>query len=129
VSQILIVDDEADIRRLVRLTLQGPDCELREAASGDAALALLAVSVPDIILLDVMMPGGHDGLAVCRLIRADPRLAATRVIMLTARGQRDDIQRGLAAGADHYLVKPFSPLALLDVVRQPARAHTQPSST
>jgi DNA-binding response OmpR family regulator len=109
---ILVVDDESDIRGLVRLALQNDGTEIIEAASADEALAVLAAHVPDIVLLDVMMPGQLDGFALCRHIRSDPRLDATRVVMLTARGQRDDIQRGLAAGADHYLVKPFSPLAL-----------------
>lgn len=116
-SRILVVDDESDVRSLVRLTLNGPGTQIIEAASGDEALTLLNDTALDVVLLDIMMPGAHDGLAVCRRIKSDPKMAKTRVILLTAKGQRADIQRGIEAGADHYLVKPFSPLALLDIMR------------
>jgi CheY-like chemotaxis protein len=113
-KKILIVDDHADIRRLIRMTLEFDSYEIHEAADGEAALAAVASMQPDLVLLDVMMPGAIDGLAVCRHIRASPALAATRVMLLSARGQARDREAGLQAGADSYLVKPFSPLQLID---------------
>ena len=70
------------------------------------------------MLLDVMMPGSMDGLQVCAKIKSDPALRDIRIIMLTARGQKTDIEAGMAAGADAYLIKPFSPLELMDRVEQ-----------
>jgi DNA-binding response OmpR family regulator len=116
-KKILIVDDHADIRRLIRMTLEFEDYEVREAADGDAALALAQEFQPDLVLLDVMMPGAINGLEVCRRLRAD-RAAGSgpRVIMLSARGQASDREAGLQAGADTYLVKPFSPLQLISCI-------------
>ncbi len=115
---ILIVDDHADIRRLVRMTLEFEDYEIFEAANGDEALSFLAGRRADVVLLDVMMPGSANGLDVCRHIRAQPELAGVRVLLLSARGQASDREAGLQAGADTYLVKPFSPLQLIDCLRQ-----------
>jgi len=113
---VLIVDDEPAILELVRFTLEDTHIRILEAADGAAALALARAERPDIVLLDVRL--GHlDGIEVCRRIRLDPELAATRIVMLTAADQESDRARGLAAGADEYLSKPFSPLALLALVR------------
>lgn len=113
---ILIVDDHADIRRLLRLTLEFEDCEIREAADGSTALQMAAERLPELVLLDVMMPGGLSGMDVCRELRARRASAPLRIIMLSARGQASDREAGLAAGADLYLVKPFSPLQLIDCI-------------
>ena len=115
---ILIVDDHADIRRLVRMTLEFEDYEIFEAANGEEALAFLAGRRADVVLLDVMMPGDVDGLGVCRHIRSRPDLAGVRVLLLSARGQARDREAGMLAGADAYLVKPFSPLQLIDFLHQ-----------
>jgi DNA-binding response OmpR family regulator len=111
---ILIVDDHADIRRLIRMTLEFEDYKIYEAADGDAALSFTATIRPDVILLDVMMPGAIDGLEVCRRIKATPALSGVQVILLSARGQARDREAGLQAGADAYLIKPFSPLQLIE---------------
>lgn len=111
---ILIVDDHADIRRLIRMTLEFEDFNIHEVGDGDAALGLAATTRPDVVLLDVMMPGAIDGLEVCRRMKADPALAGTQVILLSARGQARDREAGQQAGADAYLVKPFSPLELIE---------------
>jgi len=113
-KKILIVDDHADIRRLIRLTLEFERYDIVEAADGPSALELAASTRPDVVLLDVMMPGDVDGLEVCRRIKADVALGGAKVIMLSARGQARDREAGLQAGADAYLVKPFSPLQLID---------------
>ncbi len=117
--KILIVDDHADIRRLIRMTLEFEDYEIREAADGDAALQAAAEMQPDLVLLDVMMPGSVNGLEVCRRLRsAAAPGSGPRVIMLSARGQASDREAGLQAGADTYLVKPFSPLQLISCIAE-----------
>lgn len=110
-SKILLVDDHADIRRLMRITL-GKTFEIFEAEDGVGALQVARAERPDLIVLDVMMPGELDGLQVLDAIRADAQLRKTRVIMVTARGQVRDTEIGMARGADAYFVKPFSPLQL-----------------
>ena len=115
-QRILIVDDQPDIRRLVRMTLELTDSELHEAVDSADALAAVHALQPDLVLLDVMMPGAFDGYQVCARIKQDPALARTRVVLLTARGQAGDIEAGRAVGADGYLIKPFSPLELIEQV-------------
>jgi len=113
---ILVVDDEPPILELVRFTLEDEQIRVLEAGDGLQALETALAVRPDLILLDVQMPR-LDGLEVCRRLRADASLAGTRIVMLTAAGQDADRARGLAAGADEYLTKPFSPLALFTLVR------------
>ncbi|MCU0756712.1 MAG: response regulator [Xanthomonadales bacterium] len=116
--RILIVEDSDSLRKLVRLTLDMGRYELHEAETGDAAWASLPRLQPQLVILDVMMPGTLDGFALCRRIKADPALATTRVVLLTARSQQADLATGAGVGADAYLVKPFSPLQLIETVRQ-----------
>ncbi len=113
--KILIVEDHADIRRLIRMTLEFEPVEIHEAPDAPAGLQAAQALRPDLVLLDVMMPGGMDGLDLCRALRADPALADVPVVVLSARGQASDLQAALAAGASAYLVKPFSPMQLLDL--------------
>ena len=114
--RIMIVDDDPEIRTLVAVTL-GDSHTILEAADGVEALHLAREETFDLVLLDVMMPG-MDGLEACRQLKGDPLTMNTPVIMLTARGTREDLERGREAGADDYFVKPFSPIALLDKVAQ-----------
>ncbi len=115
-KKVLVVEDHADIRRLIRMTLEFEACEVHEANNGASGWAEAQALRPDVILLDVMMPGELDGLDVCRLVKADPALAHTRVVMLSARGTAADVERGQQAGADAYMIKPFSPLQLIRVI-------------
>ncbi len=115
-TRVLIVDDQPDIRRLIRMTLEDEPFELQEAADGEQALAAVLAWRPDLILLDVMMPGRFDGLQVCASVRADPGSADIRVVLLSARADGQDRDAGHAAGADEYLTKPFSPLQLLETI-------------
>lgn len=115
---VLVVDDQADIRKLVRMTLAISDAEVYEADSGESSLKMTTSLRPHVVLMDVMMPGEIDGYEACRRIKDDPNLTETAVVILTARGQQSDLEAGEAAGADAYLVKPFSPLQLLDTVNQ-----------
>ncbi len=117
-AKILLVEDHADIRRLVRMTLEFEPFEIHEAADSAQGLALAKRLQPDLILLDVMMPGALNGIDLCRQLKADAQLAATPVLMLSARGQAADREAGLQAGAAAYLVKPFSPIALLNQVSE-----------
>jgi CheY-like chemotaxis protein len=109
---VLIADDEPSMRLLVRATIESDQYTVVEAADGDEAWALIQQHKPSVVLLDVQMPG-RSGLEVLAKIRSDPSLAATRVIMLTAKALKADVEVGLTAGADLYLTKPFSPLDLL----------------
>ena len=113
---ILVVDDIAQ-NLDVLATVLGTEYDVRMAKNGKAALAAARqLPTPQLILLDVMMPGRHDGLQVCASVRADPALADTRVVLLSARADGGDRAAGQAAGADEYLTKPFSPLQLLETI-------------
>jgi CheY-like chemotaxis protein len=114
---VLIADDESSIRLLVHATIESDDYTVVEATDGAQAWALAQQLKPSLVLLDVQMPG-QSGLEVLRSIKADPRLKATRVILLTSKAQERDIEVGLIAGADFYLTKPFSPLDLLTRVEE-----------
>ncbi len=117
ILKALIVDDQPDIRKLILMTMESEDFELHQAENGEDAWQLAQSLRPAIILLDVMMPGALDGYQVCEKVKNDPTLQTmTKVILLTARGQRTDIERGQSVGCDAYLVKPFSPIELLDTV-------------
>jgi CheY-like chemotaxis protein len=117
-KRVLIVEDQADIRKLIRMTLEFEPYEIHEAADGVEGLRLANAIHPDLILLDVMMPGELDGLQVCAKVRANPLLQGTRVVLLTARGQIRDRDAGQQAGADEYLIKPFSPLQLIETIER-----------
>jgi CheY-like chemotaxis protein len=114
---VVIADDESSMRLLVHATIESDDYNVLEASDGTEAWAMVKEHRPALVLLDVQMPG-RSGLDVLRLIKADPTLEATRVILLTAKAQEADIEEGLIAGADFYLTKPFSPLDLLTRVEE-----------
>jgi DNA-binding response OmpR family regulator len=114
---VLIADDEPSVVELVRVTLEDPRVRVVPAPDGESALALAAAFGPALVLLDVQLPD-LSGFEVCRRLRRDPRLARTKIVMLTAAAQADDVARGFAAGATHYLTKPFSPVRLLGLVEQ-----------
>jgi DNA-binding response OmpR family regulator len=112
---ILIADDEPNIVELVRVTLEDERIRVVEALDGETALGLAETHRPDLVLLDVNLPD-MSGLEICAQLRRDARFAPMRIVMLTAAAQDDDVARGLAAGADHYLTKPFSPVRLLGLI-------------
>ena len=111
--RILVVDDQQDLRLLIRLSLRTLG-EVAQAASAESALALLHDNAPDLLILDVWLGQGISGLELCRCIKDDPRTAGVKIMLLSACGQQSDIAAGLAAGADHYMVKPFSPETLYE---------------
>ncbi|MCW2521720.1 MAG: response regulator receiver [Frankiales bacterium] len=113
---VLLAEDDRDIRELISLKLTGAGFTVVAVSDGAAALAAAAESVPDLALLDVMMPF-RSGLEVTRALRADPRTADVPVILLTARSQEFDVESGFVLGANDYIVKPFSPRELVERVR------------
>lgn len=116
-AKILIVEDDATIRTLLEMALMGAGFkEVKSAARGDDGLSEAKRWKPDLVLLDLMLPG-LDGFTVARRIRETDGLSATRIIMLTARTQNEDVVRGLEAGADDYVTKPFDRKVLLARVR------------
>lgn len=127
-TTVLVVDDEPNILQLVRITLEGTRVRVLEAADGTSGLEQALATRPDLILLDVDLPD-VNGLDVCRRLKAEAALAQTRIVMLTAAAQQDDVARGFAAGADQYLTKPFSPVRLLSLVEHlvPAANPWQPA--
>ena len=115
-KRVLIVEDQTDIRKLIRMTLEFEDYIIHEACDGASGLNLARSERPDIMLLDVMMPGEMDGLQVCQALKKDPATRDIKVVLLTARGQARDREAGQLSGANEYLVKPFSPLQLIDTI-------------
>ncbi len=119
--KILIVDDDVTILRLLRRLL-GQEYALAEATSAEQALAMLARTAPDMVMLDIMLPG-IDGYEACRRIRSSPGGRAIQVLMISARSSRGEQVRAYAAGADDYVVKPFDPYELYSRVRLHFRLH------
>ena len=113
--RVLIVDDDPLIRDLVRAVLEDASYDLDEASSGEEALRVAARRPPDVVLLDVMMPG-LNGFEVAERMKHDDKTSDAVVIMLTAKDAPEDRRRGMDAGADVYFTKPFSPLELLTTI-------------
>jgi len=122
---ILVVDDEQDIRELIRYNLAKEGYRVECVASGEEALRRVRSVAPDLILLDLMLPGA-DGLEICRRLKAERRTAGLPVLMLTAKGEDADVVTGLELGADDYVVKPFSPRVLLARIRAVLRRREEP---
>jgi DNA-binding response OmpR family regulator len=121
--RVLVADDEDDIRALVGVAVRRAGCVLVAAvADGEAALISARTELPDLVVLDVSMPG-RTGLDVCAELRQDPGTAGIRVLLLSAGASPDDVARGLAAGADAYLPKPFSVADLVAEIRGLATGH------
>jgi len=115
-ERILVVEDDDDILQLLKYNLTKEGYRVTGVASGEEAVKAVALSVPDLILLDLMLPG-MDGLEVCRLLKRADRSGNIPIIMLTAKGEEADIVTGLELGADDYITKPFSPRVVLARVR------------
>jgi DNA-binding response OmpR family regulator len=115
-AKILIAEDEPDIRELVAFMLRFAGYEVLAASNGEEAVQAATREIPDLVLMDVRMPRmtGYDA---CRLMKANPDLRDVPVVFLSAKGQESEIQSGLEAGAEEYLLKPFSPDELTNRVR------------
>lgn len=110
--KLLIADDEPGIRSLVRMTLEHDSYEILEASDGNEAVEMARRHLPELLLLDVEMPG-LSGFEVCRMLKGDSATSGITVVMLTARAQESDLESGTDSGADAYFTKPFSPVALM----------------
>lgn len=116
-EHILLVDDDADIRTIARMTLEAVgNMQVTAVSSANAALEALQGDLPDLVLLDVMMPG-TDGTSLLEIMRADPRLAPLPIVFMTARAQGAEIERYLSLGAVGFVGKPFDPMTLPDRLR------------
>lgn len=119
-AKILVVEDEAPIQELLQFNLERQKYRIQLADSGEKALEVVGDFMPNLILLDIMLPG-VDGLEVCKQIKANPKTARIPIIMLTALSEEADIVAGLELGADDYVTKPFSPRVLLARVKAALR--------
>ncbi len=113
---ILVVDDRMEVREIVKVTLSIEDFSIVEATNGEDAVHLARMHVPDLIIMDLMMPGKIDGLQATEIIKKNDALKKCKIIVLTARNQEKDKEAIFKAGADDYFTKPFSPLELLKKV-------------
>jgi two-component system alkaline phosphatase synthesis response regulator PhoP len=125
---ILIVEDDEDIQQLVGYNLIKAGFLIEYSDSGEQALKKIKNQIPDLVLLDLMLPGMR-GTELCRIIRSDSRFSELPIIMLTAKGEETDIIRGLDQGADDYITKPFSPKILLSRVKAVLRRKAKDSAT
>ena len=116
-KKVLIADDEPNILISLEFLMQREGHAVSVARDGDEALAAIRRDRPDLVLLDVMMPG-KSGFDVCQAVRADPDLAGVKILMLTAKGRDTDLAKGTALGADAYVTKPFSTQELAARVRE-----------
>lgn len=114
---ILTIEDSGTFRNLIRMTLEFEGFKVIEASDGQSGLDLARRKTPDLIVLDLMMPG-LDGLQVCQQLKASPGLQAIPIVLLSSSDDSDDIEACLQHGAQSYLMKPFRPTMLIDVVRQ-----------
>lgn len=115
---ILIVDDQLEVRELVDVTLSADDVRIIKAAKGDEAVEVAQREKPDLIIMDIMMPGKLNGIEATRILKSDENTRHIAILMLTAKGQDKDVEAGLKAGADAYFIKPFSPLELIRKVEE-----------
>ncbi|MCB1765242.1 MAG: response regulator [Candidatus Competibacteraceae bacterium] len=116
-NKILVVDDEPNIVLSLEFLMKQAGFQVRTASDGEAALAAITAELPDLVLLDVMMPR-KNGYEVCQAIRSNPEWANLRIIMLTAKGREVEREKGLALGADDYITKPFSTQEVVERVRE-----------
>ncbi|HNY13940.1 MAG TPA: response regulator [Bacteroidales bacterium] len=117
-KKILIIDDQLEVRELVEVTLRIDEYTILQASSGEEAVRIAEMEKPDLIFMDVMMPGGIDGFEATKRIKNNPETKNCHIVILSAKGQQIDRERGRAAGADDYFVKPFSPLELITKVEE-----------
>ncbi|MFH2055974.1 MAG: response regulator [bacterium] len=124
-ENVLIIEDEEDILELIKHTVAKEGYQVAAAMSGEKGLELARGNLPDLIVLDLMLPG-LSGIDVCRLLKNDPKTQQLPIIILSAKGEESDIVTGLEIGADDYLTKPFSPRVLVARIRTVLRRKTQP---
>ncbi|MCB5189961.1 response regulator [Methylobacillus arboreus] len=114
--KVLIIEDQEDVRKLIHISLGDDQYSIYEANNGDSGLALAEQLKPDLILMDIMMPGIMNGYQICDKLKGEEDFKNTKIIFLTARAQEQDLLNGYRSGCDDYLVKPFSPIRLAEIV-------------
>ncbi len=117
-KKILIVDDQKEVRELVEITLRSGDYKILQAKNAQDAVETVKAEKPDLVIMDIMMPGEMDGFQATRILKGNPQTKECKIIMLTAKGQTTDLDEGFGAGADGYFTKPFSPLDLIKKVEE-----------
>lgn len=116
-KKILFVDDNEKVRELISITLGNYYLPF-QAESGEQAVKIAKTEIPDLIIMDVMMPGEIDGLEATRILKKDPKTVNCKILILTAKGQTMDIAYGMKAGANEYIIKPFNPSFLIKKVEE-----------
>jgi CheY-like chemotaxis protein len=117
-KKILIVDDDPGIRKLVDATLRTKEYQIFQAESGEKAIKITRAEKPDLIIMDIMMPGGIDGFEATRIIKAAPETKDSVILILSGAGQDAEKEKELAADVEDYFTKPFSPLELIKKVEE-----------
>ncbi len=117
-KKILIVDDNISVRELIEATLSGDDYQVLQAKSGLEAVDVIKAEKPELVIMDVMMPGEIDGFEATRILKSDLQTKDCKIIMLTAKTQTADLDKGFEVGADGYFTKPFSPLELIKKIEE-----------
>ena len=117
-KNILIVDDQKEIRELIEISLRKKDFHILQVNNAKEAVDRTKKEKPDLVIMDIMMPGKIDGLDATREIKSDPQTRDVKIIILTVKGQDADIKKGLKAGANGYVIKPFRPLDLIRKVEE-----------
>jgi len=125
-SKVIVIDDEPFILMMIEDKLRRAGLEIVTSRTSINAMDLIRKERPDLIILDWMMPE-LSGIDLCRRIKSDPELSSIPIFMLTAKGQEEDEKKGLECGVERYIVKPFSPKALLELVEESLRKKTEPS--
>lgn len=125
-SKVIVIDDEPFILMMIEDKLRRAGLEIVTSRTSINAMDLIRKERPDLIILDWMMPE-LSGIELCRRIKSDPELSSIPIFMLTAKGQEEDEKKGLECGVERYIVKPFSPKALLELVEESLRKKTEPS--
>ena len=126
-KRVLVVDDQYQIRRMVKWAVEHAGFEMLEAANGEMGLALALKTKPNLILLDVIMPGRFDGLEVCRQLRNRPEMEGVWIVLLSGNQSPQDREQGKQAGANAYLTKPFKPAALANLIEKLVNGGPAPS--
>ncbi len=117
-KKILIVDDQIEVRELVEVTLRYGNFKILQASNGLDAIAIVKKEKPELVIMDIMMPGKIDGLEATRRIKSNPQTKTCKIIMLTAKGQDADKDKGVELDIEDYFVKPFSPLDLINKIEE-----------
>ncbi len=117
-KRILMVEDQPEIRKLIRMALEFEGWSVDEALDGPSGVAKAQAIKPDLVVMDVMMPGEFNGLEACRRIKALADLPAVKVVVVSSKGLVVDVEAAKEAGADEYIFKPFRPLDLVDVIER-----------